>query len=145
MTNFNEKIYEYRKANNFTQEEIAQELGVSRQTISNWETGTAQPTIDKAIELARLYGVSIDELVGNTGTSPKRSSKLLSTLVNKVVTLHLSYTSEIFLSSGNSEIKNCEIIEVTPSSLRIITESKKKKLEQLIFLKDVIGFELEVN
>lgn len=145
MTSFNEKIYEYRKANNFTQEEIAQELGVSRQTISNWETGTAQPTIDKAIELARLYGVSIDELVGNTGTSPKRSSKLLSTLVNKVVTLHLSYTSEIFLSSGNSEIKNCEIIEVTPSSMRIITESKKKKLEQLIFLKDVIGFELEVN
>ena len=145
MTNFNEKIYEYRKANNFTQEEIAQELGVSRQTISNWENGTAQPTIDKAIELARLYGVSIDELVGNTCTSPKRSSKILSTLIDKVVTLHLSYTSEIFLSSGNSEIKNCEIIEVTPSSLRIITESKKKKLEQLIFLKDVIGFELEVN
>ncbi|MEG2602954.1 MAG: helix-turn-helix transcriptional regulator, partial [Carnobacterium sp.] len=62
MTKFNERIYALRKANNFTQEEIAQELKVSRQTISNWETGTAQPTIDKVIELANVFDVSMDEL-----------------------------------------------------------------------------------
>lgn len=75
MTKFNERIYALRKANNFTQEEIAQELKVSRQTISNWETGTAQPTIDKVIELANVFDVSMDELIGRSENKTKKQAE----------------------------------------------------------------------
>lgn len=88
MTKFNERIYALRKANNFTQEEIAQELKVSRQTISNWETGTAQPTIDKVIELANVFDVSMDELIGRSKNKTKKASGILLSLLNQVVTLY---------------------------------------------------------
>ncbi|MFS7403747.1 helix-turn-helix domain-containing protein [Carnobacterium maltaromaticum] len=78
MTKFNERIYALRKANNFTQEEIAQELKVSRQTISNWETGTAQPTIDKVIELANVFDVSMDELIGRSKNKNKKVSGIFT-------------------------------------------------------------------
>lgn len=47
---------------NMTQEELAEKLGVSRQTISKWELDTAQPEIDKAIELCRIFNCSLDHL-----------------------------------------------------------------------------------
>lgn len=46
-----------------SQEELASRLGVSRQSVSKWETGTATPELDKVAALARLFGVTIDELV----------------------------------------------------------------------------------
>lgn len=59
----NDKIFEYRKANNWSQEELAEKLNVSRQTISKWETGKAVPELDKLIALANLFDISIDVLV----------------------------------------------------------------------------------
>ena len=64
MTHFSEKIYQLRKEFSYSQEEVAERLQVSRQTISNWENGTAQPALDKAVELSNLFQVSLDELVG---------------------------------------------------------------------------------
>lgn len=45
-----------------TQEELAEKLNISRQTISKWETGSAQPEIDKAIELCGIFNCSLDDL-----------------------------------------------------------------------------------
>lgn len=59
----NDKIFEYRKTNNWSQEELAEKLNVSRQTISKWETGKAVPELDKLIALANLFDISIDVLV----------------------------------------------------------------------------------
>ena len=59
----NEKIYEYRKQNRWSQEELADKLDVSRQTISKWEVGKAVPELDKLIKLAELFNISVDELV----------------------------------------------------------------------------------
>lgn len=145
MTQFNERIYELRKEGGFTQEEIAAELNVSRQTVSNWETGTAQPTIDKAIELANLYGVSMDELIGKNIKIKNKPSKLLLSLLNQRVTLLLSPESDVLISFPKTEIKDCEIIEVNPSSIRIIMNEKKQRVEKLVFLKDVLGFEREAR
>lgn len=52
-----------RKENNFSQEDIAEKLGVSRQAISNWERDESSPDTENLIELSRLYNVSVDELI----------------------------------------------------------------------------------
>ena len=60
-----EKLYELRRAAGLSQEELAERLNVSRQAVSKWENGAAQPELSKLVELSRLYGVSVDELVNN--------------------------------------------------------------------------------
>lgn len=55
------KLYEMRKSANLTQEQVADKLNVTRQTVSNWENGTAVPSIIKAGELATLYGKTLND------------------------------------------------------------------------------------
>lgn len=52
-----------RKVNNLSQEELADSIGVSRQTLSKWETGESAPDIMKSKQLAEIFGVSLDDLV----------------------------------------------------------------------------------
>lgn len=59
----NEKIVYYRKKNMLTQEKLAYQLNVSRQTVTKWEIGTIYPNIEYLIKLSNLFGVSIDYLV----------------------------------------------------------------------------------
>lgn len=56
-------IYRLRTARGMSQEELAAALGVSRQSVSKWETGAATPELDKVAALAALFGVTMDELV----------------------------------------------------------------------------------
>ena len=58
-----EKLYELRRTAGLSQEELAEKLNVSRQAVSKWENGAAQPELSKLVELSRLYGVSVDELL----------------------------------------------------------------------------------
>lgn len=58
-----EKINQLRREHGWSQEELAEKLGVSRQAISKWENGTAMPDIDKVIKLSELFGVSTDYLL----------------------------------------------------------------------------------
>lgn len=58
-----DKIIEERKKNGWTQEELAQKLGVSRQSVSKWESAGAIPDLKKIIQLADLFGVSTDYLL----------------------------------------------------------------------------------
>ena len=68
-----ENIKKLRKKNNMSQEELAEKLGVSRQSVSLWETGQTQPTIDNIIALAKIFNTSTDEILGNTATeAPKQ-------------------------------------------------------------------------
>lgn len=62
--NLAENIYRLRTQRNMSQVELADELGVSRQSVSKWETGTAVPELDKLVKMCCLFGVSLDELVG---------------------------------------------------------------------------------
>lgn len=59
----NEKIYSLRKRLGLSQEDLASVLNVSRQSISNWETGAANPEIGKLTQLAETLGVSVDFLL----------------------------------------------------------------------------------
>lgn len=71
-----DNIKNYRKKNNMSQDELAEKLGVSRQSISLWETGQTQPTIDNIIALSKVFNISSDMLLGsseNIDISQKKS------------------------------------------------------------------------
>ena len=58
-----EKIVLLRKKNNYSQEDLANELGISRQSVSKWESGNSIPDLDKIIKMSSLFGVSTDYLL----------------------------------------------------------------------------------
>ena len=60
---FNEKLQELRKNKKLTQEELAEDLYVSRTAISKWESGRGYPNIDSLKEIAKYFSVTIDELL----------------------------------------------------------------------------------
>lgn len=61
--NLGNSLFQARKKNGLSQEEVAEKLGVSRQTISNWETDETLPDICQSKKLALLYHLSLDELI----------------------------------------------------------------------------------
>ena len=63
MNNIGEKLYELRRNNNMSQEQIADLLDVSRQSISKWERGDAIPDIHNLEAISKVFGVSIDSIV----------------------------------------------------------------------------------
>ena len=59
-----EKINELRNKYNITQLALAKELGVSRSSVNAWEMGISMPTIDRLIDIAEYFHVSVDYLLG---------------------------------------------------------------------------------
>ena len=59
------KLLELRKENHLSQEELAEKVGVARQTISKWELGETAPDIKQARKLSSIFNISLDELTGN--------------------------------------------------------------------------------
>lgn len=66
-----ERIRSLRMQKNLSQEELAEKLDVSRQSVSKWENDTATPDLDKLVKLSDLFEVTLDELV--RGESPKQT------------------------------------------------------------------------
>lgn len=60
---FNEKLITLRKSKKLSQEDLANELGVARQTISKWELGETTPEMDKLIKISEIFKISLDDLV----------------------------------------------------------------------------------
>ena len=69
-----DKIIEERKKNGWTQEDLAQKLGVSRQSVSKWERGDGLPDITVLSNMAELFGISVDDFISSE--SPKKPIKL---------------------------------------------------------------------
>ncbi len=61
-----ENLIILRNIHGFSQEEIAEKIGISRQAYAKWETGATVPDIEKCMRLAETYGVTIDSLVTTT-------------------------------------------------------------------------------
>lgn len=74
-----ERLHELRKKEGLTQAQVAETIGVSRQAVSKWESGTASPSLDNLNSLSILYGVSIDRVVGKeelAGAEPLEEASL---------------------------------------------------------------------
>lgn len=66
---FKDNLVELRKIHEMSQEELADKIGVSRQTLSKYETGESLPDIEKCKLIADVFGVSIDDLLNYDSTS----------------------------------------------------------------------------
>ena len=71
---FSEKIENLRKSKGMSQEALAQKLNVTRQTVSKWELDQTTPDMNKLIEISKIFGVSLDELVNNVETNNSSNS-----------------------------------------------------------------------
>lgn len=76
-----ENLYNLRKKKNLSQEEVAEKLNVTRQTISKWETGESKPDFDKIIPICELFEITSDELL--TGVEKEATIQENRELQNK--------------------------------------------------------------
>ena len=135
-----EKLVALRKKNGYSQQELADKLKVTRQTISNWECGQGAPALDKAA-LAKIYGVSLDDLVGDgvefvVKESRKPNQNILKWLEGKYV--RISYSDKFWdmdLYEAKSAVK---VLEVTEGWIRV--QYTRTKDNCLIQKETVSGF-----
>lgn len=103
--NFKENLRKIRKENNLSQEQLADELGVSRQAISKWESGAAYPEMDKIIALCDKFNLNIDDLLHKDIKEVKgeeESKKKLNSFINdflKFITNTVNMFSNMDLKS----------------------------------------------
>ena len=83
-----EKIMDLRKKSGWSQEELADRLGISRQSVSKWETDTAIPDLDKLIKICDIFNISLDELTGRESTQETQSPQTI--IVEKSSSLTVS-------------------------------------------------------
>lgn len=69
------RLYELRKQQGLSQEELAEKLGVSRQAVSKWERSEASPDTENLIALSKIYGLTLDELVFGEKTTEEKSEE----------------------------------------------------------------------
>jgi len=79
------KIYELRMSFGWTQVQLAQKLGITKQTVSNWENDNIQPSIDMLVKISKVFSVSTDYLLGLTSTNTINVDGLPTEFVSHIV------------------------------------------------------------
>ena len=79
------KIYELRLSFGWTQVQLAQKLGITKQTVSNWENDNIQPSIDMLVKISKLFNVTTDYLLGLTPTNSINVDGLPTEFVSHIV------------------------------------------------------------
>lgn len=88
--NFSENLSGLRKEKGIKQEALANDMKVSRQTVSKWENGTAMPDLKKLTALAEYFGITMDELLGFTSPSGEKNEGIndyTKAYVNELISL----------------------------------------------------------
>lgn len=88
------RIYELRISFNWTQVQLSQKLGVTKQTVSNWENDNIQPSIDMLVKLSKVFNVSTDYLLGLIPTNTIRVDGLPAEFVSHIVQIINDYKSK---------------------------------------------------
>ena len=117
------KIYQLRKLSGMTQEQLAEKLNISRQTLSKWENGTSMPDVESVVGLSMLFQTSLDELLleGNDHAGEKKTQITLEDMMrinarNRKMNLLLS-SGLLFLAIGIIVAAFERMLEITMWSL----------------------------
>lgn len=103
-----DKLQYLRKMNGYSQEELADKLGIARQTISTWETGQATPTLQALIALSELYGVSIDRMVKEEDACNIQLHEYPDTHIHQVIDFLIRAKQHTY-ASGDHAVKPCRM------------------------------------
>ena len=138
-----ERLVALRKKQGYSQQEIADRLSVTRQTISNWECGQGAPALDKAAELAAIYQISLGELAGlaDEREAPGVDLHILKKLEGRRCQLEFIEENTMdAVMDGLLDNANVRILEVGDRRVRIEYERRK---EDAMFQKETVVREVE--
>lgn len=108
-SNFADNLKKIRKYNNLSQEQLAEQLGVSRQSVSKWESAQAYPEMDKVIQICKMFNLNIDELL-NQNLQEVKEKKEEKNNINKYIDDFLGFvkkTIDMFTSMNFKEKVRC--------------------------------------
>ena len=116
-----DRLLRYRKNADLTQEDVADKLNVTRQTISNWENGTAIPSVVKAQELMELYGETLNDLMLTVNEEP-----ILQSFLGK----------EVSIVEGYRTIKG-KIVKVDSQWITLNYSDKKGEVTKVVNIESI--------
>lgn len=147
--NLGNNLFQARKRAGLSQEQVAEKLGVSRQTVSKWETDESVPDIYQSKKLAKIYSLTLDELIEFDlnqkdieevikNTDEKKESKINWTKAwGKKYPILLKYQEEVDIKEYANEIR------------RLFNNLEKEygysELDAMLVLKDILGHEYMDN
>lgn len=147
--NLGNNLFQARKRAGLSQEQVAEKLGVNRQTISKWETDESVPDIYQSKKLAKIYSLTLDELIEFDlnqkdieevikNTDEKKESKINWTKAwGKKYPILLKYQEEVDIKEYANEIR------------RLFNNLEKEygysELDAMLVLKDMLGHEYMDN
>ncbi|MBE7123938.1 helix-turn-helix domain-containing protein [Bacillus cereus] len=126
----NERLKQLRVQYNYTQENVAQKIGVSKQSVSKWESGKTYPDIDNLIILSDIYNVTIDELIREDSVLKKRikikkKNRVVDFLGGSLVFVIFYVIKEVLITQRSplqfSSLKNFIVSSVILVTIWIIT------------------------
>ena len=103
--NLSENIKKIRKENNLSQEQLAEKLGVSRQSVSKWESNQAYPEMEKMLQICQIFNLNIDELL-NQDFKEVNNSKQAKNNINKYIESFLGYITKTIDMFNSMKIKD---------------------------------------
>ncbi len=146
MNGLGNKIARRRKDLGMTQTEFAEDLCVTRQTVSRWEAGSVMPDIDKIADLAKLLQVSCDYLLNDDireDETPSIHTDPVSRLLKDALGKKVRFT--FFEDEADMDLWNtvCEIVSLEGGWMKVKAQTKKGDIEKLIPVSSVLSIAYE--
>ncbi|HIT32589.1 MAG TPA: helix-turn-helix transcriptional regulator [Candidatus Enterenecus stercoripullorum] len=130
------KLAQARRKHNLTQEQLAEQLGVTRQAVSRWESDTAYPETDKIVRMSEILGVSCDWLLRDGEDSPDGSAPTASPVVTRLLRQAAERRVQLTLyeNEGAPSCDWCVIREFDGAwaNVEFVKEKKGQRESQLI-------------
>ena len=127
-----EKITELRKKYNYTQENLAEKIGVTRQTLSNWESNITSPDLNQASLLCKELKININDLLDNELELDVKdnSNNILNKLVGKKVILNFDY--ENYYDMDIEYQGKVKVLSIDDEFIKVEVTKGKQKINKLI-------------
>ena len=140
--NLGKKLQDLRNKNNISQEDIADKLNVSRQTISNWENSKSYPDILLLIDICKFYNISLDDLIKEDEEllksikKEKKKNKLFVAICSSIIlilllTILYSFCFEDIISTNKSINKEVKFLLNNNDKFVTIMKSKKSNKDEM--------------
>lgn len=134
------KITELRKKYNYTQEQLAEKVGISRQTLSNWESNITSPDLNQASILCKELKIEINDLLDNDVLIDVQDNTnyMLNKLINKEV--NITFVDEYYDIDITKKVK---ILNINGKFIKVEILNKKKSIIKLIDIDLIESIKLE--
>lgn len=133
------KISELRKKENYSQQQLADKIDVTRQTISNWESNITFPDLNQAKKLCSIFLVSLDDLIDNDLEIKYKdnSSSILSSLVGK----------ECYIDSTEEDYRLyygtlCKVLEYNGKFIKLSFKKGKETITKMLDINFISSFKI---